>query len=261
MSAKFNTKIFYTIISAALLTFCGCSKQSEPSSYIYIDDQYEVKLHQLLTESGGVPSLQINTLRAYECLNSYIAHQTIITNEKIKLFLNDVLVEGDCMAGNGIIREEVSVKSANSAIPIEIILKNVVTNTGTLYSNNLEIEMILDNFDGLKISKTHINRIYPKLIWGSFNANTTEVKQLITDYLASIDLDIAEAKGDYGHFYVAQDESISIYDNEYENPHTFLISTDETFKNVKTKIQEFEELDPSLVFQATNYDGSALNIH
>ena len=261
MSEKFMVRYFFWLFIGIILINSGCSKQADPLNFVNIDDQYELQLHQTLSPNGGIPSLQINTIRKQECSNAYISHFSTISDNKIQIFLNDILTEGDCISGNEIITEEINLDSPNSAIPIEIILQEVVKNKGTLFTDKTEFELILGEFDGLKISKTHIKRIRPNMIWGSYASSNEAIITQISQYLKSLDLKITYVKGDYAHFYINQDESAIIYNSEIENQITFLIATDEMFENIKSNIQQLKILDPSLVFQATNYDGSALYIH
>ncbi|MDF1698156.1 MAG: hypothetical protein P1U56_20075 [Saprospiraceae bacterium] len=244
-----------------LMVFQSCTDEPEAENFVNIDYQYELKLSQQLSPNGGVPALTVSTLVPQDCTNSYISHHTIVLEDKFRLFLNDIHTEGECIAGNQIIAEEIGLSNALSVLPLEINLKNIVVNEGSLISGQEQYEMDLDNFDGLKLTRTKVNRIHPGMIWGSFSSKFDETGDAITQLIDQIQEEKEMQKGDYGHFYIGQDESITLYNSLVENEFTFLVSTPLSIEEFKNKIQEIKELDESLVFSATNYDGSTVNIH
>ncbi len=256
-----ENKFYFLLCIGVIWLLIGCSKEPEPHSIINVGDQFEIKLHQILSEAGGIAAIQVNSLEPQDCSNSYISHQIFISEEWIRIILDDILVEGDCVPGTGIVREEILLNTPKSALPIEINLQNAIANHGTFYSDESEIEMVFSEFDGLKISKTHLNRIRPKMIWGSFSISKGIIADQLDLYLQNLDNINLKMKGDYGHFYLSYDDSVIIYGDESENEFSFFISTDESFDNIKAKFQQYKELDASLVLKVTNYDGSTLNIH
>ncbi len=253
-------KIFYTFWIGMILVLAGCTKEAQPHSIVNIGDQYEIKLHQELSENGGLVSLQINSLDLQNCENATIAHQAIISDQKIQIVLDDIKLEGSCVPGPAIISEEILMQTSNPSVPFEINLKNAVLNYGTLYSDKSEFEIIFSQFDGLKISRTHVNRVRPGMIWGSYSTSEVDVADQLQTYLQSIDNGMNELKGDYGHFYYSQDESVVIYNHEEQYDFSFLLTSIEDFEMVKDKFLELKGLDASLVLKATNYDGSDINI-
>ena len=253
------TKIFYFACFVLTIGFVSCSEDLETHSVINVGEQYEIQLNQTLSEDGGLPTLDITTLEPQMCTNTHISLQTIISEQKIKIFLNDLFVEGECIPGNHIISEEVLLETQKQAIPFEISLKNAIDNKGMLHSGAEEFELVLNQFDGLKISKTHINRVQPGMLWGSYSISDDNSSDQLTQYIHDLNNGTAHLKGDYGLFYLAQDDAVNIYNSNYEV--SFLISTNEAFHKIKSRIQEFKDLDSSLNFEATNYNGSTINIH
>lgn len=242
------------------IVYSGCSKETESESFVNIADQYEIQLSQELSINGGIPSVIIASLEPQDCLNSYISHQTIFSEEKIQLFINEILTEGECESGNEIIREKISINPTKSKLPIEINLKSVINNSGVLCSSDLAFDLKLDKFYGLRVTKTHVNRILPKMIWGSYSLSDEVISQQIASYIKDLDSNEFTMRGDYGYFYKAVDNSITVYSNEIEGNTSFMITNTSDFEKFESKMWEFKQLDPSLIFQATNYNGSLLNI-
>jgi hypothetical protein len=242
------------------LAIMGCSEEPQSEGYVNITDQFEVSLQQELSIEGGLPSLHIASIKPHECTNSYISHQTIVSPKKLQLFLHDILTEGECILGSEYVSEDILVDNVNPELSIEINLKNVIKNSGVLYSNEIAFNLELQKFDGLKISNTQLNRILPGMIWGSYSISDENVSQLLDDYLNDSDQIQSFVKGDYGHFYLAPDNSIVIYKNENEDNTTFLINNLEDFESFESIILEFKDLADGLVLQATNYDGNSLII-
>lgn len=253
-------RLFILIGIGFSLTIMGCNKEPQSEDFVNINDQYEVKLHQELSATGGLPSLNITSIEPQECTNSYISLQTIISPKKLQVFLHDILTEGECISGSEYVSEDVIIDMINPELSIEINLKNVIKNSGILFSNDNEFDLKLQKFDGLKISKTQLNRILPGMMWGNYSVLDENIAQQLAEYISDSDYIQSIIKGDYGHFYVATDNSIVVYKNENEDNTTFLINNNEDFESFTSKMLEFKDLADGLVLQATNYDGSTLII-
>lgn len=238
----------------------SCSKEADPEGYVNIDHQYELKIHQQLTPEGSRPSIFISSIEPQECMNAYISHQTVISDQKMFLILNNILTEGDCEVGSTLINEEIRIDLEATELPLEINVKNIVTNTGTLVSDGSQYDLSLKQFDGLKISKTTINKIQPQMIWGSYSTSENSTDESLSQLLNELDLKDDELKGDYGHFYVAQDNSVSIYDHSTDVHSSFMITIKDDIEKFQSRLLEIKENDPSLVFQATYYNGNSINI-
>jgi hypothetical protein len=260
MKKFYSLRINILICIGMAITVIGCTKEPQTEDFININDQYELMLHQELTPNGGVPSLQITSIEPQECTNSYISHQTIITEKKLHLLLNDILIEGDCDKGSNYASENILVGPNAPEISIEISLKNVIENSGILYTRIREFDLDLHKFDGLKITKTKLNRIYPGMIWGSYSHSDENIALQIEEFLNNSNYNQSPLNGDYGHFYLAQDKTVTLSQIGIVSNNNFLISGNDNFEIFKTEILDFKNLADGLVFHATNFDGSLLII-
>ena len=260
MSVTNKYGLFYALIFGCFFLLNGCSSDLEPINVINVSEKYELKLYQLLSKDGGMPALQVTSIDPHECENAYISHLAKITDEKIEVFLNDIIVEGDCIEGNEYVNLNVLLSNPLASMPVEITLANAITNQSTLHSSKTGFEIEFEQFDALKISRTKLNRIRPEMIWGSFYLSDIVVREQFLGYLESVDNSNIKLIGDYGHFFLEQDNSLIIYDQDEEYQFTFLLTTQEDFEIFETQINLFKELDPSLVLRATNYDGNTINI-
>lgn len=238
----------------------GCSNDLEPINVINVSEQFELKLHQILSSEGGLPAIQINSIETNDCENAFISHQVVISDDLIQVFLNDVRVEGNCEPGGEIVSEEILVSNPYQSIPIEIILKNAITNQSTLHSNSSGFEIVFEQFDALKVSRTRLNRIRPGMLWGSYTITNESVREELIAYLDFIENKNVKVQGDYGHFYLSQDNSVVIQSQDEINDFTFLVTTEEDLADFENNMRFFKELAPSLVLSATNYDGNSVNI-
>ena len=257
MSYKNLNKVHY-ILFLGLLLIMGCDSDPESESFVNVSYQYELRLHQGLSENGGIPAVQIISIEEQECKNAFISYQTLLNEEKILVYLNDIIVEDECETGNQKIRQLIGLPVLSATTPIEIQLKDVIRNQGLLHKNDLEFELDLHQFDGLKITRTKVRRIREQMLWGRYSSNNEEVLESIDEYLKSIDRNDVKIIGDYGYFYL--DHNREVHLDEASDGNGFLISTDENFKEIKTRILELKEEFPSLEFEATNYAGSTMNI-
>lgn len=246
---------------SSVFFFQSCTEEPEAESFVNIENQYEVRLSQQLSPEGGVPALEILSLEPHECQNAFISHHTIFDEGKFLLFLNDIHTEGECVSGNQIIGEDILIGNSLNITPFEINLKNIVVNPGTLHIDHLDFETNFDSFDGLKVTRTQIHRIHPGMIWGSFSSKFEQTIEDVMEFIHDNQNTTELVSGDYGHFYVAPDKSVTIYNSPIEHESTFSTSSTISIFELENKLMEIKEIDESLVFMATNYDGSAINIH
>ena len=257
MSYKNLNKVHY-ILSLGLFMIIGCTSDPVSESFVNVSYQYELRMHQGLSENGGIPAVQIISIDEQECINSFISYQTLLNQEKILVYLNDIVLEDECETGNQKIRQLIDLPTSLSTTPLEIQLKDVIRNQGLIHKNDLEFELELHQFDGLKISRTKIRRVRKDMLWGRFSSNNQDALDSVDEYIKALDRNDVKIIGDYGYFYL--DHNREVHLDAASEGIAFLISTDENFKEIKTRILELKEEFPSLEFEATNYAGSTMNI-
>ena len=181
-----------------------------------------------------------------------------LSESKIQLYLNEIVLEGECISGNQKISEIISLPTTVAAFPIEIQLKDIIANNGLLKQVDDELSIELQKFDGLKITRTSVKRIEKQMIWGSFNSELQVAVETVQSYLNGLSQENTHESGDYGYFYIDHNDLIHLSSESYGND--FLISTDESFKEIQNRIAELKLDFPGLQFEATNYNGSTINI-
>jgi len=249
----------FTIFCLTLLSIVsGCTEDPESQNYVNVGLQYELKLHQSLTADGGIPALQVKTIEPQNCQNAFISHHTLIDKNKVKIFLNNIVVEGDCITGQHIISETLPLATSHDQLPLEINLKEAIDNYGVIKKSEDKINLELHKFDGLKITRTSVNKIKAGMFWGSFTVDNDEMKSQISTFFQGLDTTQEKLKGDYGYFYLSPDAVLTIYDQE--NSNSFFIESVADLDFIQAKVLEFKEKEPSLVFKATYYDGSTINV-
>ena len=258
-------KKFLGAFSCAIYIFImfaisSCQSDLESSDFINITKQYDVYVTQVLTENGGVGALEFRSIEKHKCENAFLSFQSNIDDNRVEIILNDIEVEGSCIEFPHIVSETIDVRVNNSSKDLIINLKGAVENKGRFASNAKEFELKLESNDGIKINKAQINRVKKDLVWGHFksndNATLSELKALFDSVNRQYDIE----KGDYGLFYV--DQNYEVIERGYgQNALTsFILFSNAQFDEFAAQISGLSENDNSLVFQATNYDGSTLNI-
>lgn len=248
------------IIFFSIFLLASCQKNPDVQGFINVDDEYEILISQVLTSEGGEPSLLIRSVELQECFNSYISYETITSINNTEIRINDIGVEGLCVSAQQVVEEIIELGLPVGSSTINISLRNIVDNYGSINYHDHKIELKLNSNDGLKVSKSTINRIQQDMRWGHFNTQEDESVTIINDYIDSIKKNSSVAKGDYGLFYLNQNDNLVDTELQEELTQSFIIYTDESFSDFQNMIESIKQNDPSLTFQATNYDGSTLNI-
>jgi|GEM_PF-6800202 len=251
-----------TLISAILLLSIGlqsCQEEQDPTGFVNIADEYDLYITQVLGSDGGKGAIHIKSIEATMCSNAVLSHTLSTSNSTVELLINDVIVEGHCVEGPHHVAATLDLGVTHSNKDIIINIKNAVVNKGQFATNAKEFELKLESKDGLKINKTKINRIHKDLIWGGFSTDDEQVRNDIMMFLAERDKGFSIEHGDYGLFYIDQDNNI-ISDAMADSDVTFVMYCNTDFETFKEELSILTESDLSLILNATNYDGNTVNI-
>ena len=242
------------------LLFSSCQSDLENQSFINLQDEYELIISQELSEDGGLAALNIRTIHELECSNYAIPYQLDLGSQDIKVVLNKVSLEAKCIALGGYISQKLNFDFHNNEKNISISIQDIFSNSGKIVVTDDQINLALTTNDGIKISKTKINRIKKGLMWGSIQSGTPTSVELIKELFLSVNNGKSILLGDYGLFYVNNLADLQLYDSEVNPIETFILFSDSKIDDVQSKIQQIKENDPTLVFKMTLFDGQTINV-
>lgn len=250
----------FLILGFLLILLTSCENDLGSESFVNLDDEYELFVTQELSPNGGLASLEIRTSHELACSNYSIPYELILNPQDILLIIDNLTIEGSCIAQPTIISEVVDFDLDNSEKNISISLQDVVSNSGKISSTEEEISLELQSNDGLKISKARINRIPKYMMWGDIEKGEASSISEINTYIESIRLSTDVKKGDYGYFYINNSNNLQFYDSANNSNNTFAFFSETSLMKIEEKISEIKENDPTLVFQMTIYDGQTINV-
>jgi hypothetical protein len=248
------------LITATCFLFSSCQKDLDKTSFINVEDEYELFISQELSNNGGLASLIISTTQELGCSNYSIPFQIETNVENIKVVLNNVSLEGVCVAPPSVIKRELNFGLHNTEKNITILLQDVLSNSGKIKATDDEISLNLTSNDGIKISKVKINRIKKNMMWGAVHNGTQSSIDAINSLFESINNGLTVSSGDYGLFYVDNASNLQLYDSEVNPSESFVFYSDSELSDIRTEILKIKESDPSLVFTMTLFDGQTINV-
>ena len=240
--------------------FSSCQGDLENESFINIEDEYEFFISQELSSSGGLAALNVKSTHELGCSNYSIPYQLEINQENIKLVLNKVSLEGECLSPSSYVNQVLDLGFQDSEKNITIVLQDIVSNSGKIKVTEDNISLNLNSNDGIKISKAKISRIKKNMMWGSIQNGSQSSIDKIKELFTSIDNGKFVTPGDYGLFYVANSTDLQFYDALYTPITSFALFSDSDLKFIEAEIKNIKESDPALVFNLTLFDGQTINV-
>ena len=248
------------LFTLTCILFSSCQKDLDKTSFINLEDEYELFISQELSSDGGLASLNIRTTHELDCSNYSIPFQLQNNPESINVILNKVSLEGACLAPPSVINQMLNFGFHNKEKNINIQLQNSVSNSGKIKATNDEISLNFSSNTGIKISKVNINRIKKNMIWGVVQNGTQSSIDDISNLFETINQGTLVTPGDYGLFYVYNAASLQPYDLEFSIVKSFIFYTDSPLRDIKTEILKIKERDTSLVLKLTLFDGQTINV-
>lgn len=247
------------LFTLTCIIFSSCQKDLDRTSFINLEDEYELSISQELSINGGLASLIISTTNEVECSNYSIPFQIENSSENIKVLLNKISLEGECIAPPSVINQPLNFRFYNSEKNITILFQDILSNSGKIKVTDEEISLNLTSNDGIKISKVKINRIKKNMMWGAVRSGTQSSIDDINNLFESINNGTDVMLGDYGLFYVNNSE-LQLYNSEYIPAKSFVLFSDSELSDIRQEILKIKESDPSLVFVLTLFDGQTINV-
>ena len=178
-------KNFIVFIFLGLLA-TSCNKDPNDLRILNLEGEFLINADQVLTENGPRFSYRITTINEQDCKSSDIIYTLIDQEGELNLILEDISQLEDCPTDKGQVVETIPINIANGTSDIAISLRNVVKNTGTINTTELQYLMQLDTPEGILIGNLAVNRISSQVIFGYiFDANQEPVDTNLLDSLSN----------------------------------------------------------------------------
>ena len=232
---RFNTqtKIFGLIFSVALLIIGGCKRDgSEQIKVIDIKKEFSIQPWEILKESGSEYGFLIASTEK-KCDGTKIRIVPLVSQSDVSINLQAFINPDSCFNTTDVVRDTTKLGLlSNGSYALQINLKDVVLNSGTLSVSDTKLSVQMQSTDGITIPVTDILRVPQGTIWGTIKYNTDQ-ENLVTafsDSLKTYAHNFSLVNGNYGYF--------QFIDNSYTpNP----TATTTTFTKQKTYFMRLDK--------------------
>lgn len=253
---KVNHFLFLLICS---LSACSVLEEPEELAIINIGTDYIIELNQTL--QLGPNSLMINVQHSdtQNCANSYIDMSASLVGDQIQLILGEVIHEGPCQMSNELITAHSSFDLSPRQYDINISIKNVAQNHGTIDVSLDRYSLHLDSENGILIEDPIVKIIPDQYAWGLINFDLSEHQSTISELIREVQNDNIPHNlddGNYGYFDI-KDGAIHVNQNGSSGrfKEVFILKQKESFDDL---ISGFELLSqfPQVQIQLFNSTGA-----
>ncbi len=190
----------------ASMMMVSCKKDPNKDSFVDVEKEFNIQPWEKLTESGGVFQLQISTVKNQDCGGTGINTNFSSANNKFVTTILSLRNPATCNGTLSPAQDSVDLgQLPKGTYSININLRDVVSNTGTLTIEDQKFRLDMNKKDGINVPKTEIFRVPRGLIWGSVSFDNTQnaILAKFLDKLSKIATSVSDIpKGDYGYFNV-----------------------------------------------------------
>lgn len=180
---KIKNLIVFIIIG---LIAISCNKDPNDVTILNLEGEFVISAGQVLTDNGPKFSYRVTTINDQDCNSSDILYTLIDQEGELNLILEDITHIDDCPTDAGQVEETIPLNIANGTTDIAISLRNVVKNTGTIETTELQYIMELDAPEGILLGNKIVNRIPSQVIFGYiYDASQDQVDTSLLDSLSS----------------------------------------------------------------------------
>ena len=196
------TSLFFAF---GLLLLESCSSLNSKEVIVDVDKEFTIQPWERLDEFGGGLQFNVATIKNEECGGTTINYGITTTTNKISITLNKLTYPLTCGA-IAPARDTLKMPSMqlNTAYDLNINLKDVVFNKGTLKVDYAKFTIAMANEDGIVMSSKQVLRVPQNAFWGILandNGNDKVATQML-DSLKTVATPISMTNGDYGYFSV-----------------------------------------------------------
>ncbi len=240
--------IFISIL--LIITLYSCQKDAGQSDLILIPDEFALDLSQQITSEGPIPSFYFTTLDPVDCKTKDLVTYHSQVGKKILIFLDRIQLDEECEGEERILSKEIYSYIPFGTFDVEIKVRNIIENSGTLKINAQSFNLEMQTSYGFREGKSFIKRIPPNHIWGNINCQSgcpNGIEGIFKKHMEGYvqDSDMLEM-GDYGLFSVSSDYvTFRNYSRNLENKQ-FIYKMVLEKSEIKNRINEFKAIYPDI---------------
>ncbi len=222
-------------------SFAGCKLSDEDKeTVIKVSPEFSLDLFEKLGDTRQF-QVQISTVEPQPCENNVIDYSSNVSSDGLFLYLHEIINSPNCINAETIIETEASFGFLNNgSYRVEVTLKDVIQNLGTLSVTQDAYHLQLETQDGIELKHNELRRIPKGYIWGYVgfaDANSGGVKA--DSFLAELGAKATAkplSQGYYGYFIINENDQLAFVSQPvFTNFQTFY------FKN-NVPVSELESL-------------------
>ena len=207
MRKKFTYRLIQSFSTAALL-FCltACDKKANDEKIIDVEKEFNVQMWEKLDANGGSLQFVVSTIKNQPCGNTRIEMNSNQIDSKLTMTIKSLIQPAFC---NNISQPAVDTMTVGNistgSYSININLKDVVLNSGTLTVKDNIYKLYLAKQDGISLITSELLRVPSGTIWGYVSFDNGQDAKLIKffDNLNKIASPITIPSGNYGYFSIS----------------------------------------------------------
>lgn len=211
-----NRSAILGVVFILLLLVGGCKDDpinNEPN--VSIEEEFKILLWEKLSPTGSSFHLNIETIKSNSCENTTIDVAPSAAVSNISITIHDIPVP-DCPAPIFPATAEVELGNMSEEVyEVQISLKNVVHNEGTMTVTPDFYEVKMKELNGIIVPQKRLNKIPTNTIWGYVTYSESSLDVVAEDFISEISA-IATGRtyedGYYGYFSV-DNNKITILNN------------------------------------------------
>jgi len=229
---------------------------------INIEKEFKILPWETLSSSDRSFHLNIETIQPKSCENSQIDFTPTNIGNQISLIIKDI-PEPDCPAPFFSANANYELGSLSPIeYSLQISLKDLVHNEGSLIVTDEYYEIAMENLDGIIIPNTKLYKVPEAMIWGYVSyssANEAVYSEGFIDEVKGISENEEFQNGYYGYFSI-ENNSLNILNEDLPklfNP-TFGFKFQDEISQLETILADYRSLYPNIDFKIFTSTGEAL---
>lgn len=196
------TGLFFAL---GLLLLGSCAGLNSKEVIVDVDKEFTIQPWERLDEFGGGLQLNVATLKNEECGGTGINYGLITSTNKISITLNNLAYPVTCGAiAPARDTLKMPILQPNTPYDLNINLKDIVFNKGTLKVDDAKFTIEMANEDGIIMASKQVLRVPQNAFWGILanDSGNDKVATQMLDSLKTVATPISMTNGDYGYFSV-----------------------------------------------------------
>jgi hypothetical protein len=257
-----NSKTIAIFTFVAILL--SCQSDVIEVNYINIEQDVELSLSQNVNDFGPFAEVIVSTVDSVSCKNSELVIEQKGVNDKTEVFINGLVHNGICVAGNA--KPESFVKLGNESVnhPIAFVLKSAIISEGFIEYNDSSIKLNLNLPKGIVVKNSTVQKLQENTVWGTMTSTDANIIKEFDALLLNHKQNAYRPQiGNYGLLKYYNETNIEINDDAIINTKSAARKyyfQYQNWDNFKAGIKAFKGKYPEVGISLRNFENKSLQL-